>query len=233
MSEVGKGSKRVVHETFIVEYQQEKFVGLWNSKITGDEKSDAIRILDTRRVPENVSIEDLSALFENGELPEGFVQEESSIRYLVSQQGIAKVQEELNITRPTHDVDVAAQVLDKVWAGEYVGQLDDSTGFHLENLGNCLNLINEGCYCNNYNCYCDTYELFWRIENKKIAGLDGTKIVTFDAQEQRYKELEEQTGHSRINFGPNDGWYCISCFQSGEKGKFIASETPCKASEAA
>lgn len=132
---------------------------------------------------------------------------------------IAELQQELNITKPTHDPEVAWSIIQRVWAQEYMGQWSNSYFFMHFELAAIMKL--------------DELEAMVVVENlhsKQLVGFNGAIIVPFEVELEAFSYWEKMTGHKRLTMSDFGYWRCDYCGNGGDpEDVMTALNTPCTA----
>lgn len=206
--------EKVVKQSLETEYEGDTWLAEWVSYIIHDGTETSDRWLKVSRKEEDGSLTDIDDLF-NGDA-EGTDLCEMVVQLLGAKRA-KDIQKEYGLPSMSIDkVDVAEQILARVWAGEWMGQLRNSYYFFIDTLGSILEQD-----------FLDAAEIVRVLNNQQKAGLNGFIIVPWEEEDNAFKSWENSTGHKKLYVSDGAGWSCDACGTRADEYGPWASKVPC------
>lgn len=206
--------EKIVKQSLEAEYEGDTWLAEWATFIMHDGSETTDRWLHVSRKEQDGTLTAIDDLF-NGDA-EGTDLYEMVVQ-LLGDKRVKEIQADYGI--PSADLDemaITEQILARVWAGEWMGQLRNSYYFFIDTLGKILNKD-----------FLEAAEIVRILNHQKKAGLNGFIIVPWEEEDDAYQSWEEATGHTKLTVGDSGGWSCQHCGNYAYEEGPWASKVPC------
>lgn len=208
--------EKIVKQSLETEYEGDTWLAEWATSIMHDGSETTDRWLHVSRKEEDGTLTAIDDLF-NGDA-EGTDLYEMVVQ-LLGDKRVKEIQAEYGI--PSADLDelaVTEQILARVWAGEWMGQLRNSYYFFIDTLATILNQD-----------FLEAAAIVRVLNDQKKAGLNGFIIVPWKEEYDAFKSWEKSTGHKKLYVSDGAGWSCDFCGNRADEYGPWASKVPCTA----
>lgn len=203
--------EKIVKQSLEAEYEGDIWLAEWATSIMHDGSETTDRWLHVSRKDEDGTLTDIDDIHKEDS------DHYDTIVRLLANKRVKEIQVEYGI--PSSDLDelaVTEQILARVWAGEWMGQLRNSYYFFIDTLGEIFNKD-----------FLDAAEIIKILNHQKKAGLNGFIVVPWEEEDDAYQSWEQATGHKKLSVGDSGGWSCQHCGNYAYEEGPWASKVPC------